>query len=712
MIIKFKYYTILLVMLMVLGNIQAQDDLFRLKSRLVESTADSTSIKLNLQIATIYLQNQNDSGLIYTEKALSLAQGQEDYIEVFNYVKELAFEAAKLGLLSFDKACYQQLKKFSATIKHDSLRAISLYGIANSELAAGDYNQALLTIEKVASLLKNAKLSPLQLIIIDAFKAGVYNVLQQYEKSITIYVKALKSAEQHQILDQQVICLNGLSQIHLEQNNFDKSIDYCLQALDVVKSIEHPIWEAAILLDLGKIYIRRSSVPEYEQTSMNLAKKHFESALEKGTAMSYPPIEGGAYLNLGVWYYKTNEFKKSNEDLLKALPILEAIGDQGNGLRVYFKLAALYQKLAEENKNINNQKAHLEKAVLYGEKAYEHSSQLGVMDVQLNSTDLLNEVYAELENFGQAYLYLKINKALKDSLFSGEKTKIIEETAAKFQNEKQALEIDLLNKEKDRQATIIYSIIIGSAIIFLFLIIVYSLYQQKRKANKELLDKNTLITAQKEQLNNQNEEKEILLKEIHHRVKNNLQTISSLLDLQSNKIEDESVLSAIADGQNRVKSMALIHHKLYQNEDIATVNFKEYSQQLATQILASFSLGKLRPKFEIADNEFLDIDTAIPLGLILNELLTNACKYAFEQEKEGSLLIKLKELSKGEYQLEVKDNGPGMPSSFDIKKARSLGLRLVRRLSKQLFGKTEYQNDNGAHFIVTFKDTTLRKTID
>jgi two-component sensor histidine kinase len=158
--------------------------------------------------------------------------------------------------------------------------------------------------------------------------------------------------------------------------------------------------------------------------------------------------------------------------------------------------------------------------------------------------------------------------------------------------------------------------------------------------------------------------------------------------------------------------MALIHHKLYQHENIATINIKEYIGQLFNQIMATLTATSPNLVLEIDEQVSFDIDTAIPLGLILNELLTNACKYAFDEGEQGELSIRLEQKEAGNYSLEVKDNGNGMPADFNLTKARSLGLRLVRRLSKQLLGKVTYKNDNGACFCIEFKDTALRKTID
>ncbi len=208
-----------------------------------------------------------------------------------------------------------------------------------------------------------------------------------------------------------------------------------------------------------------------------------------------------------------------------------------------------------------------------------------------------------------------------------------------------------------------------------------------------------------------NAEKEMLLKEIHHRVKNNFQTISSLIELQSKDIEDEKALGRLNEGQSRIKSMSLIHQKLYQKEDISTVDFQEYSEQLLNEIV--FMYGFYHVKIQVEVNQIqLDIDTAIPLGLIINELCTNSCKYAFSNEKENEIFIEIKPFDKDKFVLIYQDNGPGLPDNLDLKKIKSLGLRLIQRLTKQLHGTFKYSKEKAAIFEITFKDSSKRKEID
>lgn len=196
------------------------------------------------------------------------------------------------------------------------------------------------------------------------------------------------------------------------------------------------------------------------------------------------------------------------------------------------------------------------------------------------------------------------------------------------------------------------------------------------------------------------EEKEALLKEIHHRVKNNLQIIASLLFLQSGKFENEDYKRVLEEGQGRVRSMALIHQKLYENDDLKSIPFEEYLNELVGEIRATFGMHNIDLNIS-ADRIFFDVDTAVPLGLIVNELATNAFKYAFKKGSAGSFSITLTKVGQ-DYVLNVRDDGMGLPDDIDIKKTKSLGLRLVRMLSQQLEGDFQFERINGTKFSLKF----------
>ncbi|MEO8149980.1 MAG: two-component regulator propeller domain-containing protein [Bacteroidia bacterium] len=198
-------------------------------------------------------------------------------------------------------------------------------------------------------------------------------------------------------------------------------------------------------------------------------------------------------------------------------------------------------------------------------------------------------------------------------------------------------------------------------------------------------------------------EKEMLMKEIHHRVKNNLEVISSLLELQTQRIPDEKAKAAIIESQSRVQSIALIHHKLYRNEDNTYVELKNFINDLFRQVEGVFKKQGTEVEFKMtADDLLVNTDTAVPLGLILNELLTNTFKYATFENKKNKIEIVLKNESDKNFKLIYRDNGNGMPIDFNIQKSTSLGMKVIQLLTKQLGGKLNFYNDNGSVFEIPF----------
>ncbi len=207
-------------------------------------------------------------------------------------------------------------------------------------------------------------------------------------------------------------------------------------------------------------------------------------------------------------------------------------------------------------------------------------------------------------------------------------------------------------------------------------------------------------------------EKDVLIKEIHHRVKNNLQVISGLLELQAKNLDDETAKEALREGRSRVRSIALIHQNLYQFEDLSSIELKRFVNDLCRQVE-----GVYKKKEGIVMNIevpvlYLDIDTAVPLGLIMNELLSNSFKYAFNDGVTGEITLKIHPVIEGRYELIYSDNGPGLPANFDLSRAATLGIQLITDLSRQIGGNIMYQYRDGASFVIKFTDRNLRKNQD
>lgn len=208
-------------------------------------------------------------------------------------------------------------------------------------------------------------------------------------------------------------------------------------------------------------------------------------------------------------------------------------------------------------------------------------------------------------------------------------------------------------------------------------------------------------------------EKEMLLRELYHRTKNNMQVISSLLNLQSLTIDDKQMLEVVKDIQHRIRSISLVHEKLYQSKDLSNVNLKDYIQELTDALVTSYEGSKHRISLTLdIDNVFISLDSITTCGLIINELVSNSLKHAFPDNREGTIRIVLYLTDGDEMGLRISDNGIGLPQGLDFRNTKSLGLKLVRKLAEdQLGGKVELQDEKGTDFLIKFRETTRHEKL-
>lgn len=258
-------------------------------------------------------------------------------------------------------------------------------------------------------------------------------------------------------------------------------------------------------------------------------------------------------------------------------------------------------------------------------------------------------------------------------------------------------EIEVKNEREKAKLYLIIAILCGILLVVSFFVI--------RKIKKQ----STLLTKQNTIINESLNEKELLIKETHHRVKNNFQIITSLLDLQNEEIQDKNTLNILNKGKNRVKSMALVHQKLYQNKS-GLIDIRDLIESLFKEISEIYKLNK-KVVLKTDINEFLfDVDTANPLALILNEVFTNSFKYAFTEDAENELYISLTKDDNENFILVVKDNGKSNVENINFENSTSFGLKLVKRLAKQLHGSFKIlRTENGVTVEINFKDTQTRK---
>lgn len=696
------FYTITLLFLSLacLAQISDTDSLYQ---ELDKTNEDSSRIKIQIQIAELMQKSNPDSAILFYNRAIDLSKESE--LPAFQLL-------ALMKLMSF----YDDIREFGKIIEM-SPQSIGL-----------------------AVQLKDS----LKLADIFSTNATTFLKSNQKDSALVNYKKAIKIAEKTKAYATLATAYNNMGVLYIQQGIFDLASESLIKSVERRREGGLKI-KPSLLLNIGVVY---SETENFEG-----ALDYFEQALASSIEDKDLRMEGMSYQNIGAVLTKMERFEEaiqnlnmSNEinlerndssaitkyyigmaDICKAQDQLKKCIENyqlansyhpsyGNKRQLMFLNLDLANAYYAESKNA--EQFDINQTITYAEKAYQLSDQLGLYKNKSESAHLLFNLYSAVGKEKKAVRYAKEHLEIRDSLFSTEKINALTEIQTKYETEKKEFEIQLLEKDlriktsnieqaeiKERQKTL--GLIASMAILVLsliFSIFTYRLFRQKKKVALDLEANNQIIKTQ-------NEDKELLLKEIHHRVKNNLQVISSLLDLQSDNILDKAALSAVEDGQSRVKAMALIHQNLYQNQDIGSISFEEYANQLVKQLASVYSSeNKVKVNLE-STNIFFDIDTAIPLGLILNELVSNAYKYAFDEKVEGKLNVRLNQLSEGKYQLHVTDNGKGLDNDFDLTKAKSLGLRLVRRLSKQLYGSVEYHYNQGAAFSVTFKDTNQRKLV-
>ncbi|SDE02007.1 Two-component sensor histidine kinase, contains HisKA and HATPase domains [Mucilaginibacter pineti] len=333
----------------------------------------------------------------------------------------------------------------------------------------------------------------------------------------------------------------------------------------------------------------------------------------------------------------------------------------------------------------------------------------GLLDEGLLASDnmsiqlLLYKVDSAKGNFRSSLNHLRIYKTISDSLFSVSRNKQIAELQIKYKIDQKEKDINLYKKDALLQReTALHAnnarnlTFAGIVLVILSMAFLYKNYRSKQRVNNSLnqviLEKDVLL-----------EDKEWLIKEIHHRVKNNLQIVMGLLQRQSAYINNKEALEAIRNSENRMHSIALIHQKLYQSASLDLINMPDYIEEQISYLKDSFDLDN-RIHFEKrVDNIELDVAQAVPLGLIFNEAITNAIKYAYSDNETGVIKIELIQKENKLNALTITDYGKGLPVDFDFEKIRSLGINLMKGLSKQLGGKLEINNMNGVSISLSFK---------
>jgi two-component sensor histidine kinase len=256
-------------------------------------------------------------------------------------------------------------------------------------------------------------------------------------------------------------------------------------------------------------------------------------------------------------------------------------------------------------------------------------------------------------------------------------------------------------------------IIMSSSLILFLFVLFYNRYRLKQRSNKLLQNQQKIISQKNEVLQHTIEEKEWLVREIHHRVKNNLQMVISLLNAQSEFLNHPSAVDAIRESRERMQAIAILHQKLYRTDTSTHINMRGYVHELVDNIRSSVAdTDRMEFQVDVAPDIELDISQSVPLGLILNEGITNSIKYAYGKNGKGSIRISLQYTGDRLLQLKIADQGRGLPEGLDTEHCNSLGLQLIRLFAEQLEGDLYFINNNGLEINLSFRTAEYSEAFD
>lgn len=672
---------------------QAQDSMFSLAE-----SAKALSYKAG------YIEGQHKSLIILSDAFLNI----EDISKARKYANEAIIVSKKYNRKDLEALSYMALAK--------------AFEGKNKDIDYGKYSV------NMARQLKNDKL--LANLLTDL--AVIYNHNAKFHQSITCADEALKLYSTLK-LKVPVKAYGYLADSYTNIGVYEQAVKFGLAAIQEVEK------NGASNYDLFNYYSNVGNVYNYMfkyKLSEKYSRKAFNCALKLSDTTA---IYVGAYAVFSDIFRQKGRAKEAKEFitgvfdkynctdssclLIKYLSLmhvndelglkaesekycsglLKFIDENGESLDIY-DVDAAYGSVAQHYFIVKE----YGKARIFLNKTQKYANELGLTTTRKDMYRMGYKLDSIQGNMASAFKNYQAYVAINDSLLHIANANQISHYQAAYESVKKdenihklTLEGQLREVELDRQKRTVIVVVLLLLVISVIMAALYFRNRVRKKHTTELERKQLEIEAKNKSLGKLVTEKEWLLKEIHHRVKNNLQIVMSLLNSQSHYLKDKAAITAIRDSQHRVNSISLIHQKLYQSENLASIGMVAYIHDLVSHLKDSFDAGKII--FEVkVDNIDLDVSQAVPIGLILNEAITNAMKYAFKDRVNGKIKISLTHQHDDVYELTIEDNGVGMPEDYNISGSNSLGMTLIRGLSEDLEGEFTIFNNNGTVIKTSF----------
>lgn len=636
----------------------------------------STILALLLTVAEVFAQRSQVSSAPMNESVATLTTrltNTKDPAEVIQLLSVLADSAAVSNLPALRGYAVQAFRwGGDQTPKLLQARAQLLAGKAYVRLTS--YDTAMVFLDRTLALLgpkAQAKESAEAHYWIGQAKANQ----REFEPAAEHYFKAVAIWERKGYRKELARTYTALADLHAMQDDYGKAIHYSQQAIDLLKTMDEPELLVDALLYSSYTYVLKGEPAEglkYASQAIDIVERIAPDGLQAARASN---VRGNANKFLGNYAAALRDYERSkniSEKLGLKRGIMTSEANTGHTL--------LLQKRYDQ-------------ALPHTLRAIELMQEIGDKRNLRENLHHAADSYSGLGDFSNAYRYM--------SLYEDEREREIDQTintlkdglADKYEAGQRAATIALQEEQIERQNKFQLLLWGFVALSLLTSLLIYLGLRSRQKANR-------LLGAANQQLEKRNQENELLLKEIHHRVKNNLEMVSSLLLLQSRQVDDPNLREVMEEGQNRVQSIGIVHQKLYQGDNLSSIDMKDYFINLSESILDTFA-AEDRVQIEcIMDKLELDVDTAVPLGLIVNELLTNALKYAFPDGRSGRVKIRLAVTDDESLRLEVADNGVGKTAQT---KGTGFGSQLIALLTQQLGGTLQEETQNGTLVRLEFK---------
>ena len=595
------------------------------------------------------------------------------YLEILEQgFKLVKSDSVKYSILN-DLAYYWHTRNLNMAM-HFTKKGLELTSLKNEPVWHGRFQitqgAILLRMEKLDSaqtVLELAKIKVKQsdLPFLNTQLGYVYERRGQLDKAADYAIKSLELGKKLDDNKVKALAYSDLSNLFWKHAKYESGLEYGLRSLK--------LFEAWGITDLDydfTLYVTGNNylaLGDYEK-----ARKYYEHSIIIGERYGFYNNLSDVNISLVDLYSYLDDYENALEAGANAVKYGELLENNFMVMRAWLAIGKMQNKRGNCAEAIEGLRKSINVATDdFGDAYYE-----------------LGRAYANSNDYKNAYSAFSVYDSLKNKVFTAEADQRISKLRTEFDVAQKESTIILQQTQIKKQQTRQQLIIIITVLLLLLLLLAYKAISNNIKKNKLLQKKNA--------------EKVYLMKEIHHRVKNNFEIVSSLLSLQAARIVDPKVLEAMEQSQHRVHSMGMIHQKLYLGEKLSTVEMKDYFINLADYIIDSYGKNNLVTVDIVMDELELDVDMAIPIGLIVNELITNSLKYAFPEERKGNIHLALK--LKGDLLvLEVNDNGIGIQSENSAG-GTGFGTHLVDLLVKQLDGKMILVTSHGTSVSIEFQN--------